>query len=322
MKRRNALLFCSAAALSTLAAPWVVRSPVAEVAEAMASTTAPIADAPAQLARMATLATGRHLGFDTSHYPGDDAMIAWRQSAPYEWVGFYLPSPCHRDDSWSGKRRTLQAMGYGLAVVYVGQQTWGKDPSQPVRTTVRKRVRDRRGRRHWVRRTVTHKLTAPRGSTCSTAYLGAGRGRREADDAIRRTAAEGFPRGTVIFLDIERMERTPQAMRDYYRAWTKRVLDDGRYKPGYYVHTHNAERVYDDVLPLHRAAGVTGEPAFWVAGNGPERFSHDREPTDVGHAFASVWQGILDRIETRNGVRIPIDVNVASVPSPSSLAAD
>ena len=65
---------------------------------------------------------GRHLGFDTSKYPGDDAMKAWRDDGSYEWVGYYLPSaPCHRDASWAGKREQLSQMGWGLAGVYVGQ---------------------------------------------------------------------------------------------------------------------------------------------------------------------------------------------------------
>src|SRR5213075_627653 len=38
---------------------------------------------------------GRHLGFDTYEYPGDETMRAWKTDAPYEWVGYYLPAPCH-----------------------------------------------------------------------------------------------------------------------------------------------------------------------------------------------------------------------------------
>jgi hypothetical protein len=317
MKRHNSIALAGAGALSILAAPLIVRSPVADAARDFARATHSISDPTTQLA---SIVTGKHLGFDTSEYPGDDAMLKWKRAAPYEWVGYYLPAPCHRDPSWSGKRETLTGMGWGIAVVYVGQQSWGKDPARPVRTTIKKRVRDKRGRMRTVRQVVTRKLTAPAGSTCAAAFLSANRGRAEARDAIERTLDEGFAPGTVIFLDIERMESTPKAMRDYYREWTRGILEDGRFQAGYYVHTHNAERVYNDVLPLHRAAGKTGEPAFWVAGNGNERFSHDREPTDVGHAFASVWQGILDKVETRSGVRIPIDVNVASVPSPSTHA--
>ena len=41
----------------------------------------------------------------TKHTPG----------SPYTWVGYYLPSPCHADASWTGERDTLITMGWGLA---------------------------------------------------------------------------------------------------------------------------------------------------------------------------------------------------------------
>src|SRR5256885_14447901 len=70
-----------------------------------------------------------HPGFDTSIYPGDAAMTAWlKPNSPYEWVGYYLQAPCHRDPSWMGKRQTLTNMGWGLAVLYVGQQTFDGVP--------------------------------------------------------------------------------------------------------------------------------------------------------------------------------------------------
>src|SRR5437773_3453407 len=63
-----------------------------------------------------------HPGFDTSIYPGDAAMGAWlKPASPYEWVGYYLQAPCHRDPSWMGKRAALTSMGWGLAVLFVGQ---------------------------------------------------------------------------------------------------------------------------------------------------------------------------------------------------------
>ncbi len=41
-------------------------------------------------------------------------MLAWKQDgAPYEWVGYYLPSaPCHKGDTWEGKRQKLTDMGW------------------------------------------------------------------------------------------------------------------------------------------------------------------------------------------------------------------
>lgn len=235
---------------------------------------------------------GPYLGFDTSEYPGDAAMQAWRSNAGYDWVGYYLQAPCHKDGSWTGKRDTLEGMGWGLAVVYVGQQTWGK--------------RRRSGK------------ARPSGRTCAASLVTADQGQRDADDAIARTASEGFPTGTAIFLDIEHMNTVPNAMRAYYTAWTARVLEDGRYRPAYYVHTANAQTVYADVRAVLDGHGIRTDPPFWIAGG--SNFGRDRSPQDVGHVFADVWQGVLDTWEKHNAVRLPIDVNVAAVPSPSSAA--
>jgi hypothetical protein len=269
-----------------------------------------------------------HLGFDTYASPGDDAMLAWRDdSVPYEWVGYYLPSPCHRSDSWSGKRERLTNMGWGLAVIYVGQQTWAD--AQPKRIVTTKYVTRRvkvvtrsHGKRitKYVRKRVPIKVVtysrAQKGSNCSGRLVSGARGAQDANDAIARTAAEGFARGSVIFLDLERMQSVPTSMRNYYKAWTARVLADGRYRPGYYVHNHNAALVYRDVSSVFVAAAITSPPQFWISGS--SGFSEDADPVDVGHSFANVWQGVLDVVQTHNGVKLPIDVNVASVPSPSS----
>jgi hypothetical protein len=238
-------------------------------------------------------------------------------------------------------------MGWGMAVIYVGQQTWDKTPRgyvteyRAVRRTkyVSKRVKTKRvvnGKRVTryvtkkvpVRRTVrvpVHVRVDPRQrpiDDCNAQLVNATRGRIEAADAIRRSASDGFPRGTVIFLDIEYMRATPSRMRDYYKAWTRAVLADGRYRPGFYAHTRNAASVYQDVKSVYDSLGVPGEPPFWVAGNSAE-FAPGKAPTDVGHAFAAVWQGILDRVEERNGHKFPIDVNVAATSSPSTaLLAD
>lgn len=279
------------------------------------------------------LRTGKHLGFDTYAYPGDDAMQAWREEdgAPYEWVGYYLPSaPCHKGESWSGKRQTLTDMGWGLAVIYVGQQVWSGTPRQRIVRTkwvtksvkVYRRVNGKRVARHVKKRVPVRYVTyakAPSGKSCSTHLVSGARGLKDANDAIARAKTEGFPRGTVVFLDIERMDKVPAAMRDYYKAWTARVLSDGTYRPGYYVHDHNAKIIYKDVATIFVNAARMEQPPFWIAsGRG---FSADKEPTDVGHEFAAVWQGVLDVVQTHNGVKLPIDVNVAAVPSPSGFFA-
>jgi hypothetical protein len=316
VKRRDLLTFLLAGAV-VLGVGGRDGAGLAELAD-------PISAIATAAANVETAATGAHLGFDTSKYPGDEAMQAWRDDGSYEWVGYYLPSaPCHRDGSWSGKREQLTQMGWGLAVVYVGQQTWGKTPGKAELVTkyVKRRVKQvkrRHGRRvvsYVTKRVPVKVLVQPRaepGSSCSAHFVSAARG---------VTEAEGFLRGTVIFLDVEHMSTVPQAMRDYYKEWTARVLADGRYRPGFYAHTANAALIYRDVKSVYDSLNFSGEPPFWVAGNTAE-FAPGKTPADVGHAFAAVWQGVLDKVEERNGHRMPIDVSVAATPSPSTMYAD
>ena len=134
-------------------------------------------------------------------------------------------------------------------------------------------------------------------------------------DAIARTAAEGFAPRSVVFLDIERMERMPQAMRDYHRAWARTLLRDGSFLPGVYVHAHNAQAVHDDLKAEFVAAGVTDDPRVWVAtGRG---FDESKAPQDVGFTFAGMWQGMIDVARAVADIKLPVDVNVSSWISPS-----
>src|SRR5512141_94820 len=248
------------AAMFTLMLPLIVSyDPSKHIPDPVTAISDAVTDASEKIT--SDLREGKHLGFDTYAYPGDESMKAWREEdgAPYEWVGYYLPSaPCHKGESWGGKRQTLTDMGWGLAVIYVGQQVWSGTPRQRIVKTkwVTKRVKQVRhvkGRR--VTRTVKKRVPvryviyarANPGQSCSTHLVSGARGIKDAIDAIARANREGFPRGTVVFLDIEHMDRVPAAMRDYYTAWTKRILVDGTYRPGYYVHDDNAKLIYRDV---------------------------------------------------------------------------
>jgi len=298
---RNAALALVAGGTALVAAPHVARVQLADLPRAIVEAPAAVAEigaeAVTQVAYVTAAATGQHLGFDTHTYPGDRAMARWKDAAPYEWVGYYLPAaPCHESTSWAGKRETLERMGWGIAVIYVGQQTWDGVKAPPVSQAQRRLETE--------------------GRACHKAFVTGERGAAEAEDAVATTQAEGFARGTVIFLDIEYMDRTHRSMQEYTRAWVREVLADGRYRPGVYVHSRNAEAIYDVVRGEYERAGLREEPPFWVTGG--SRFAPSKRPQQVGHAFASVWQGVLDVHQTWGGIRLPIDVNVAAVPSPSS----
>jgi hypothetical protein len=247
-------------------------------------------------------------GFDTGIYPGDAAMRAWaRPNSPYHWVGYYLAAPCHRDTSWVGKREALSAMGWGLAVLYVGQQTWEGQPDRaPVADTARA-----------AGDTLRPGAAVQRSIVCSRTLLTAAQGTAEANDAIAKAEAEGFARGAHIFLDIERMTTIPAGMRDYYRAWVARVLAEGRFRPAIYAHQRNAAEIYADVRAAFDAAGVREGPSFWVSSPGTT-FSLASSPADVGFGFARVWQGVVHRPETWNGLALTVDANVSDAPSPSA----
>lgn len=231
-----------------------------------------------------------HPGFDTWRYPGDEAMRTWRAESPYRWVGYYLPAPCHRGTSFVGKRETLERQGWGLAVIYVGQQSWegmpDPDPTTPADSIV-----------------------------CSRTLLTAEQGRADARDAAARAASEGFPPGTIIFLDVERMERATNEMVAYYGAWMAGILVDGRYRPGTYAHRGNAAELYLLAQRAHARADA-GDPTFWVAGG--RGFSLGARPEDSGLPFADVWQGVLDVDRRWGGVSLRIDENVAERASPSA----
>lgn len=267
----------------------------------VADVTAKVAQAAAAVTgQTATFANdfelGKFVGFDTHTYPGTATMRAWKKTpgSPYKWVGYYLPAPCHNDTSWVGKRDSLVAMGWGLALVYVGQQTWGKTPRNL---------------------TSAQRAALRKQNDCGADLLSEEEGILNADDAVHAAAAEGFTPGAVIFLDLERTENIPPAMRDYYRAWTARVLASKKFKPGIYTHQHNAEQIFADVKDVFRAAGDTSTPRFWIAGG--KGFDTGKAPQDVGFAFAGMWQGVIDVARSVANLRLPVDVNVSAWRSPS-----
>ena len=230
-------------------------------------------------------------GFDTRDYPGDAVMRAWFGSSPYRWVGYYLPAPCYTGTTWTGRRDGLRNIGWGFAVLFVGEQDWRAMPGAAADTAA---VEDPR---------------------CSSAHLTAEQGNAHADAAATAAAADGFPAGTVIFLDVERVDRVSPELATYVRSWMGRMLDDGRYTPGLYAHDINVEELYAILADEFVRHQRSDRPPLWVAR--PAGFDLRSAPRESGYAAALIWQGILDTREEWDGARLNIDVNVSTSADPS-----
>jgi hypothetical protein len=250
--------------------------------------------------------SGPPLGFDTSRYPGDAAMRTWRAESPYRWVGYYLPSPCHRDSTWVGRRQALSAMGWGTAVVYVGQQDWvngGAAPATPTPTPAPATPADTAA-------------TPPPPGQCATARLTTQQGTTDADDAIAKALAEGFAAGSYVYLDVERVRTISPGLDAYVRAWMDRVLVDGRYQPALYVHAFNAQALHDVAQAVYAQRNVSRPPRFWIASL--TGFTTEGTPAGSGFPFADIWQGQHGITEAWGGVSLLIDVNLSTADSPSA----
>jgi hypothetical protein len=232
-------------------------------------------------------------GFDTRDHPGEGVMERWLAESPYRWVGFYLPAPCYTGTTWQGKRQSLRDMGWGLAVLFVGEQDWaaaaggagavmGADPE-----------------------------AREAGARCTRGNLSLERGREDGAAAAAAAGAEGFATETVVYLDVERVEYVSDDLVAYVRGWTRGLAGTG-YAPGLYAHARNAEELLAVMADAAGADAVT--PRLWVASTGG--FHLRRGPTESGFP-ATVWQGVLDTHETWGGTTLRIDQNVADRRDPS-----
>jgi hypothetical protein len=226
-----------------------------------------------------------YAGFDKRDFPGLRDMQIWYATSPYEWVGYYLPSPCFTGTAWTGNRQALVDQRWGLAVIYVGLQ--------PSRTT-----------------------TAP--TRCSQDTLSGAQGKLHGDDAVNVAAADGFPPGTTIFLDVERTSAYSPELDSYVRGWVQQVLAR-RFTPGLYSHRSNADALFASAKAVYAAAGDARTPPFWVSNS--QGFELRKSPAESGFSFATVWQNPSDTSETYGGVAFRVDANVASTRNPSAVGA-
>ncbi len=245
-----------------------------------------------------------YLGFDRNDYPGDANLSALRQT--FSFAGFWLNNPPGAaSNSWAGKRKAVEAAGFGFLVLFNGR------------------------------------LYAELRSVDRAAELG----KSDAKAAAKSARLEGFARGTVIFLDEEEGGRMLPEQKAYLYAWVDEILADGfragiycsgiaaRERHGARVVTANDIRENSDGRKI--AYFVTNDAC--PPSQGCSFRSEPPNPSKSGIAFAEVWQfaqspkrpSIAGRCSGYNpdgacyppGVdpelHVHIDVDTATSPDPS-----
>ena len=112
----------------------------------------------------------------------------------FSFSSYWLgPPPGEKRTTWKGKRPALEAQGFGFVVLFNGKDI----------------------------RSLNNDADAGR------------KGTADAGSAAKSAQQEGFPTGTIIFLDIEEGGRLPDAYHHYIRTWTE-GLESAGYRAGVY----------------------------------------------------------------------------------------
>ncbi len=127
-----------------------------------------------------------YLGLDRNDYPGDASMKTLR--ATFAFTGYWLNNPPGANrNSWQGKRKPLQAMGYGFLLLFNGRE---------------------------------YKQLKASGNAARV-------GTNDAAAAVAAARRESFPKGAIIFLDQEQGGRMLPEQRAYIHAWVDGVVRGG-----------------------------------------------------------------------------------------------
>jgi len=198
-----------------------------------------------------------YLGFDRNDYPGDSNLKILRQTFSYS--GYWLNNPPGaKSNSWTGKRRTLQAAGFGFLVLFNGR------------------------------------FYAEIKSAGNAARLG----RSDAAAAVAAARREGFPFQTIIFLDQEQGGRLLPEQQAYLHAWVDAVnsahFAAGVYCSGIAAKESTGASIVtaEDV----RENAVGREIKYWVVNDscppspGCAVSRKNLSPEESGIPFADVWQ--------------------------------
>ncbi len=198
-----------------------------------------------------------YLGFDCNDYPGDSNLKTLRQSFLYS--GYWLNHPPgSKTNSWIGKRKTLQAAGFGFLVLFNGR---------------------------------TYEEIKRAGDASKL-------GKSDAATAVRSARVEGFPPRTIIFLDQEQGGRMLAEQRAYLHAWIDAVnsanFEAGVYCSGIAAQEGAGVSVVtaDDIRKHAAGRQIT----YWVVNDscppspGCTISGKDLLPATSRISFGDVWQ--------------------------------
>ncbi len=209
------------------------------------------------------------VGFDRNEYPGDSRLEDLHKH--FDFAGYWLNNPPgERQNTWSGHREQLVHAGFGFLVLWNGR----------------------------LDAEINHAKVSPQAL-----------GRNDAQNAIAAAQREGFPAGTVLFLDQEEGGRLLPEQSAYFFAFTEAIAaspyragsylsgqpsDDGPGTNGKRIMITTAQDVRETVAQKHYhpvALWVAQDacppaPGCTVSPDSVARLS----PRDSGTLDAIVWQ--------------------------------
>jgi hypothetical protein len=204
-----------------------------------------------------TAAPAGYIGFDRNDYPGDSNLKILRQTFSYSGYWLNLP-PGAKRNSWTGKRKTLQAAGFGFLVLFNGR---------------------------------TYAEIKAAGDAARS-------GNSDAAAAVSAARAEGFPSQTIIFLDQEQGGRLLPEQRAYLHAWVDGVnsahFAAGVYCSGIASREGRGASIVT-AEDIRKNAGAR-KIKYWVVNDscppspGCTVSQKDLSPASSGISFADVWQ--------------------------------
>ena len=197
------------------------------------------------------------MGFDRNDYPGDSNLKILRRT--FSYAGYWLNNPPGANtNSWTGKRKILQAAGFGFMVLFNGR------------------------------------TYAEIKSAGDAAKLGSS----DAAAAVSAARAEGFPLQTIIFLDQEQGGRLLSEQRAYLHAWVDGVNSAhfiaGVYCSGIASHEGSGASIVTAEDIRENAGGR--KIKYWVVNDscppspGCTLSKKNLLPESSGISFAEVWQ--------------------------------